>query len=181
MSEDIRTLGDIAKKMKEFRETNCSGVTASEFAEFCRHLALIVPREQGMRRGIVALLGELWACVRFGLKLMPQGNKGYDAVDLTGRLGQAGKRYQIKSRHPEKADYVDPIGTTPRFPSLEFDRALLVLMDKDLQNYEIWLAESENVKHNLRLGRNDISVLQFRTIGQKVYPPALKAAFSLRT
>ena len=100
------------------------------------------------------------------------GNPGYDAVDLTSKLGPSDKRYQIKSRHPEKKENVrvDTKGTTPSFTSLEFDWALLVLMDKDLQNYEIWRADRTNVERNLRPGRKDIKILQFQKIGTCIYP-----------
>ena len=169
MFEDVQTPQDIEDKMKELRDTSCSGLSAVQFSEFARRVASIIPREGGMRRGIVNRLGELWTSVRFGLKLMPEGTKGYDAVDTTGRLGARDKWYQIKSRHPEKGERVNPMGTTPRFTSLEFNWALLVLMDKDLQNYEIWRAAPASISKHLRTGRNDMHVLQFQTIGHLVY------------
>lgn len=170
MYQHIQTPKDIQEKMKEFRETNCSGVSATEFGDFARRVASIIPREEGMRRGIIGSLGELWACVRFGLNLMPKGAKGYDALDPTGRLGATDIRYQIKSRHPEKAERVDPMGATPSFTNWEFDKALLILMDKDLQNYETWLADRQSIKTCLRHNRKDIQIQRFQAIGQRIYP-----------
>lgn len=170
MFEGIQTPKQIEEKIKGLRKTSCSGISAIDFAEFPKNIASIIPREGGMRRGITNRLGELWTCVRFGLTLMPEGNPGYDALDLANKLGASEKRYQIKSRHPEKGERVDPMGTTPRFTSLEFDWALLVLMDKDLQNYEIWRANRTNVERHLRPGRNDMQILQFQSIGDRIYP-----------
>jgi hypothetical protein len=96
---------------------------------------------------------------------MPEGYKGYDAIDAQGR------RFQIKGRSPEKGERVNLVGTTPRFTNLEFDTAVLVLLDKDLQNYEIWLAQSDNVAKNLRPERNDMHVLRFQQIGRRIHPP----------
>ena len=143
MFEDIQTPRDIEVKMKALRETNCSGLSPVNFGEFAERIASIIPREGGMRRGIVSRLGPLWTCVRFGLTLMPEETPGYDAIDPQSKLGPADKHYQIKSRHPEKEENVrvDPNGTTPSFTSLQFDWALLVLMDKFLQNYEVWRAD----------------------------------------
>ena len=164
MFEYIDNPKRIEEKMKEFRETNCSGVSADEFGKFARRVASIIPRGGGMRKGIIHPLGELWACVRFGLKLMPEGNEGYDAADPEG------KRYQIKSRHPETSRYVNLMGTTPRFSSFEFDKALLVLMDEDLQNYETWLADANSIKRHLRPKRADLHIRKFQAIGRRIYP-----------
>jgi len=165
MFELIVTPNDIEKEMTKLRNKHCAGLSAINLGEFSKRIASIIPREGGMRRGIVNRLGELWACVRLGLQLMPEGNKGYDAVDAQG------KRYQVKSRHPEKGERVNLKGTTPHFTSFEFDEAILVLMDKNLQNYEIWLADSDSVQGNIRPQRKDMQILRFQQIGRRVYPP----------
>jgi hypothetical protein len=143
-------------------------MTTEHVANLSKNLAGLLP--QGLvRRGIVSDLGELWACKLFGLTRMPERQAGYDAVDIDAKLGPRGGRYQVKSRSPEKNKFVDPLGTVGRFSSLEFDAAILVLMDSDLQVYEVWLASVDKVRANLRQGRRDITVARFKQVGKSLF------------
>ena len=99
---------------------------------------------------------------------MPEGQAGYDAVDIDAKLGPRGARYQVKSRSPEKNRFVDPMGTVGGFSSLVFNAAILVLMDSDLQVYEVWLASVDKVRANLRQGRRDITVARFKQVGRSL-------------
>jgi hypothetical protein len=100
---------------------------------------------------------------------MPEGQAGYDAVDTAGKLGTRGARYQVKSRSPEKNKFVNPMGTVGGFSSLEFDAAIFVLMDSELQVYEVWLASLDTVRANMRQGRRDISVGRLKQVGRCLF------------
>jgi len=143
-------------------------MTTEHLANLSKNLAGLLPQGP-VRRGIVSDLGELWACKLFGLTRMPEGQAGYDAVDIDAKLGPRGGRYQVKSRSPEKNKFVDPMGTVGGFSSLEFDAAILVLMDSDLQVYEVWLASVDKVRANLRQGRRDITVARFEQVGRCLF------------
>lgn len=142
-------------------------MTTEHLANLSKNLVGLLPQGP-VRRGIVSDLGELWACKLFGLTRMPEGQAGYDAVDIDAKLGPRGARYQVKSRSPEKNKFVDPMGTVGGFSSLEFDTAILVLMDSDLQVYEVWLVSVDKVRANLRQGRRDITVARFKQVGRSL-------------
>lgn len=139
-----------------------------EVRSLSSEIAQLVP-QGSMRRGFVGDLGELWACALFKLSRMPEGQRGYDAADRKGTLGGVGEKYQVKSRSPEKGRLVNSVGTVGTFTSFDFDGALLVLLDKDLQVYEVWLSTPADIRQNLRRGRRDITVGKFKQIGRRVF------------
>ena len=170
MSLEVQSLTDVDKTIDQLLK-NSGGISAAEFGKFCRRIASLVPQGT-MLRGLVGNLAVLWACVRFGLSAMPEGQPGFDVVDPSGhkRLGPVNNRYQVKGRSPEKTTRVRETGTTGRFTNMNFNAALLVLLDKYLQNYEIWLVDPGSLQKSLRPGRRDISVRMFKKIGRSVYP-----------
>jgi hypothetical protein len=143
-----------------------------DLEKFAKSLAELLPQGP-VRRGVVSDLGELWACKLFGLARMPEGQAGYDLLDTDAKLGKRGLRYQVKSRSPEKSRFVNPVGTVGWFSSFEFDMALLVLMDSDLQVYQVWCVNRDEVRANVRPGRRDITVARFIQIGKSIYQRAI--------
>ena len=110
-------------------------------------------------------LGEVYACRKLGLKKMPPGTKGTDAID------DAGIRYQIKSRAPSKRPRVDLGGRLGVFHSFDFDYALLVLLNDGLRLDEIWKAKRETVRAmQEKEGSRGIHIRSFINVAQKVFP-----------
>jgi len=92
-------------------------------------------RKRYGRNLATGFLGELYACEVLGLKLVENPiQKGYDAEDKDGR------RYQIKTRCSIKGSKVNPRGRIGKFRDLNFDYALLVLLDDKYDLKEIWEA-----------------------------------------
>ena len=143
-------------------------MTTAHLANLSKNLAGLLPQGP-VRRGIVSDLGELWACKLFGLRRMPEGQAGYDAVDIDAKLGTQGARYQVKSRSPEKNKFVNPMGTVGGFSSFEFDAAILVLMDSELEVYGVWVANVDTVRAHMRHGRRDITVARFKQVGKSLF------------
>lgn len=130
-------------------------------------LAQLVP--QDYRAGkMISDLGEVWACTILQMKRMPQGHRGYDAVDEKGIVGEKGLRYQIKTRSPEAGDRVNEAGTVGRFTNLDFDAALLVLLDSNLQPYDLCVVGQQVLEGQLRPGRNDITIAKFKALGRSL-------------
>jgi len=110
-------------------------------------------------------LGELYACSQLGLKQMPTGTKGADAI------GGVGTKYQIKSRAPSDKPRVNPAGRIGTFHNFDFDYALLVLLDSSLKLDEIWKANRDKVRlMQEKEGSRGIHVGSFIRQSEKVYP-----------
>ena len=129
-------------------------------------------RDFGRSLSLTGGLGELYACKHMELKRAPEGQANYDAEDKDNL------RVQIKSRAPHKlgVESVDPKGTVGRFHTWDFDYALLVLLDADLNLDGIWQCEKASVKQlqgNPRNPRRGISVKKFTDNAQKVYSSPL--------
>jgi len=130
-------------------------------------LSQLVP--QDYRAGkMVSDLGEVWACTILQMKRMPRGHPGFDAVDEKGIVDERGRQYQIKTRSPEAGDRVNEAGTVGRFTNLDFDAALLVLLDNNLQPYELCVVERQFLEGQLRPGRNDITIAKFKALGRSL-------------
>lgn len=128
-------------------------------------LARAYKRITGRKLGITDELGELHACAALDLERAPAGTKGYDATDRLGR------RIQVKTRapDPEKGSSVNRNGTVGRFPTWDFDDAVLVLLDSDYNVEGMWQASLSAVQPRAR-PRGDIGVSTFIRIAQQVHP-----------
>lgn len=118
----------------------------------------------GGARDITRLLGVAYACAR--LNLTEEDTEGYDARDA-GNL-----RVQIKSRAPEKQQYVNHVGTVGSFTNFKFDYALLVMMDGDFELHEIWRAAPaslEPLHARLTNPHRGIRVGDFLKVGKRVF------------
>ena len=103
-----------------------------------RDVALEFRKRYG-RNLATGFLGELYACEVLGLKLVENPiQKGYDAED------EDGKRYQIKTRCSIKGSKVNPKGRIGKFRRLDFDYALLVLLDDKYDLRGIWQIEAND-------------------------------------
>ena len=86
-------------------------------------------------------LGELYACKVLKLETVHPGTKGFDATD------ESGMRYQVKGRSPSlPVGSVDPAGRIGVFHTFDFDHALLVCLDGQLNLDRIWQLDCEAVK-----------------------------------
>lgn len=144
---------------------NFENLDDAELVEALRQLAQEWKRRFGRRLGVTPELAELYACQKLGLTRMPPENRGFDAID------QGGKRYQIKGRAPDRGDTVNPQGRVGRFVNFDFDYALLVILDSDLQCREIWRASAESLKVEQAKVRNEragIHVATFQEIGGRL-------------
>ena len=148
-----------------FRRRDLEGVSYEDVATCARMLAQLIP--QDYRAGkMISDLGEVWACTILRMTRMPQGHRGYDAVDEKGVVDRKGLRYQIKTRSPEVGDRVNEGGTVGRFTNFDFDGALLVLLDSNLQTYDLCVVERQVLESQLRPGRNDITIAKFKALGR---------------
>ena len=144
---------------------NFENVDDTELVETLRQLAQEWKRRFGRGLGVTPELAELYACQKLGLKRMPSGNRGFDAID------QGGKRYQIKGRAPNQGAIVNPAGRVGRFVNFDFDYALLVMLGSDLRPREIWRANAESLKVEQAKVRNEragIHVATFQRIGERL-------------
>lgn len=149
------------------RQREFDTVSLEVVTECAKMLAQLVP--QDYRAGkMISDLGEVWACTILQMKRMPRGHSGYDAVDEKGTVDEKGRRYQIKTRSPEVGDRVNEAGTVGRFTNLDFDAALLVLLDDNLQPYDLCVVERRVLEGQLRLGRNDITIAKFKSLGRSL-------------
>lgn len=149
------------------RQRELNNVSHEVVANCAKMLAQLVP--QDYRAGkMISALGEVWACAILQMKRMPEGHRGYDAVDEKGVVGEKGLRYQIKTRSPETGDRVNKAGTVGRFTNLDFDAALLVLLDNNLQPYDLCVVERQILEGQLRPGRNDITIAKFKSLGRSL-------------
>jgi hypothetical protein len=149
------------------RRTDLGGISYETATHCARMIAQVIP--QAYRTGkMISDLGEVLACTLLHLTRMPQGQRGYDAIDEKGSVDAQGLKYQIKTRSPEGGDRVDDHGTVGRFSNLDFDEALLVLLDRDLQIDELYLADTQVIQGQLRAGRNDIAIHRFKSIGRRL-------------
>ena len=117
MKEEFKNIDDMIRKIRE--------VSLMFRKRYSRNLA-------------TGFLGELYACKVLGLRLAENPNqKGYDAE-------KDGKRYQIKTRCSIKSSKVNPRGRIGKFRGLDFDSALLVLLDDKYNLRGIWQAEAND-------------------------------------
>lgn len=136
----------------------------AELVETLRQLAQEWKRRFRRRLGMTPELAEFYACQKLDLTRMPPENRGFDAID------QSGRRYQIKGRAPDRGDTVNPNGTVGRFVNFDFDYALLVILGGDLRCREIWRATVENLEVEQAKVRNErvgIRVSTFQELGER--------------
>jgi len=143
-------------------------VSDRELVETAKALALEWRRRFARLLPITEELGELLACQQLGLERMPPGNRGFDARDAQGT-------YQIKARAPQRTRRVVTQGRVGRFQNYDFDYALLVLLDDQLELHEIWKASVKAVEHAQIQELNPkhgIGVSKFKNLDarEKVYP-----------
>ena len=74
MFEDVQTPKDIEDKMKEFRDTSCSGISAVQFSEFARRVESIIPREGGYAKRHCQPLGRALDLCEIWTKAHARGN-----------------------------------------------------------------------------------------------------------
>lgn len=147
------------------RRRDLESVPREAVANCARILAELIP--QDYRAGkIITDLGEVWACTILAMTRMPEQNRGYDAIDEKGVVDRKGLRYQIKTRSPQKGDRVNEAGTVGKFTNFDFDGALLILLDKGLQVYDLCVVERQILESRLRTGRNDITIAKFKVFGR---------------
>jgi len=111
-------------------------------------------------------------CVHDAIRLLdlePTSGPGYDAI---GRGTRAGQRIQIKGR-TIRADGRSGQRIGQLRLDQEWDRVLLVLMDEELEPFEIHEASRDQVVEALEEGkrsrRGAMSVARFRRIGHRVW------------
>lgn len=144
---------------------NFENLDDAKLMEALRQLAQEWKRRFKRRLGVTPELAEFYACQKLDLTRMPPENRGFDAIDRSGR------RYQIKGRSPDRGDTVNPQGRIGRFVNFDFDYALLVIIDSDLQCREIWRASAENLRAEQAKVRNEragIHVSTFQEIGERL-------------
>jgi len=144
---------------------NLESLDDTGLVEALRQLAQQWKRRFGRGLGVTPELAEVYACQKLGLKRMPSGNQGFDAID------REGKRYQIKGRAPNRGDIVNPAGRVGRFVNFDFNYALLVMLGSDLRLREIWRADAESLKveqAKVQNGRAGIHVSTFQKIGERL-------------
>ena len=119
--------------------------------------------------GVSAEICKHDACHLLGLDLEKNPNSGYDAI---GRGAQAGKHFLIKGR-----TIFDESKSGQRIGQLKQDQAwdsvLLVLMDENLEPYEIYEADRDSLveamndsKSSNRNKRGMMSVAKFKIISR---------------
>ena len=126
-------------------------------------------KETGKHLGVTGEVGEYEAADKLKLKLLDPLTPGHDATDRNG------KKYEIKTRlisDDKKVGRVGKIKLTHKF-----DYALLVLMDKEFKNLEIWKAKYSAIKKALekpgsksRNERGQLSVSAFVREAEQVWP-----------
>lgn len=144
---------------------NLESLDDTGLVEALRQLAQQWKQRFGRGLGVTPELAEVYACQKLGLKRMPSGNQGFDAID------REGKRYQIKGRAPNRGDIVNPAGRVGRFVNFDFNYALLVMLGSDLRLRGIWRADAESLKVEQAKVRNEragIHVSTFQKIGERL-------------
>lgn len=144
---------------------NLESLDDTGLVEALRQLAQQWKQRFGRGLGVTPELAEVYACQKLGLKRMPSGNQGFDAID------REGKRYQIKGRAPNRGDIVNPAGRVGRFVNFDFNYALLVMLGSDLRLREILRADAESLKVEQAKVRNEragIHVATFQKIGERL-------------
>ena len=79
------------------------------------------------------------------------------------------KSPKTRAPNPGKGTYVDRNGTVGRFPTWDFDAAVLVLLDSDYRVEGMWQASLLDVQPRAR-SRGDMGVGVFIGIAQRIYP-----------
>ena len=144
---------------------NLESLDDTGLVEALRQLAQQWKQRFGRGLGVTPELAEVYACQKLGLKRMPSGNQGFDAID------REGTRYQIEGRAPNRGDIVNPAGRVGRFVNFDFNYALLVILGGDLRLREIWRADAESLKVEQAKVRNEragIHVSTFQKIGERL-------------
>ena len=125
----------------------------------------------GKPLGITGEVGEYEAARLLDLRLEAARAPGFDATD------EVGTRYQIKSRALSTEDRRRSQRVGKINLEHEWDKVVLVLMNKSFDTSEIWEAEREAVKKALqcpgskaRNERGQLAVSQFRNIGRRIWP-----------
>jgi len=128
-------------------------------------------RKKYGRNLATGFLGELYACEILGLKLVENPiQKGYDAEDKDG------KRYQIKTRCSIRGSEVNPRGRIGKFRDLDFDYALLVLLNDKYELRGIWQIEvNDELKKAIEKDQTESSGMHVKTFislssCRRVYP-----------
>jgi hypothetical protein len=115
--------------------------------------------------GITGEVGEIKACLKFGLKLMLDSQSaGYDAIDNDG------KKVQIKTRRSELGKKLTNPTRLSSFSRHEFDYCLLLLLDKDYEIDEIWRAEANTLKSSIeRHERRNPTLGAFKRVAKRIF------------
>jgi len=140
----------------------------TEMIDKVREVAIWWRKTFGRSLGITGELGELYARKFLGLEPARVGEKEYDAT-------KAGKRYQIKTRAPARGVEVDPRGRIGKFRGLQFDYALLVLLDNEYKLKEIYQADVrtiENLAKKEETERAGMHVSSFIKRAKRIYGEA---------
>ena len=144
-----------------------------ELLQGARSLAREYKELTGRPLGITGEVGEFEVAQLLKLQLAEARQAGYDAYRKKGRTI---KKIEIKSRclgeNPQSGQRVPSIRLNK-----EWDSVVLVLLDINLEPVEIWEAERPRIKKKLlepgskaRNERGQLSVSQFKSIGQLVWP-----------
>ena len=138
--------------------------------ESAKKVAAQYYKETGRSLGVTGEVGELEAIEKLKLKQANVQEAGHDATDWKGK-----KRYEIKTRLLDNGKRIGRVGIIKLKP--EFDYALLVLMNKEFENLEIWKAKYSDVKKALtkpgskrRNEHGQLSVSTFVKIAEQVWP-----------
>jgi len=115
--------------------------------------------------GITGEVGEIKACLKFGLSLMLDSQSaGYDAIDSEG------KKVQIKTRRSELGKKLTNPTRLSSFSRHEFDYCLLLILDKDYGIEEIWRADAASLKSSIeRHERRNPTLGAFKKVAKKIF------------
>lgn len=135
-----------------------------------RRLAAEYRRATGQPLPVTAEIAKYDAARLLDLEVIQQQNGGFDAV---GRSGEnRDRRFQVKGRA-----IFDEVKGGHRVGQLkleqDWDSVLLVLMDKDLEPYEIWEADRPTIEQAMQQGKRSrkgaMTVAKFQAIGNCVW------------
>lgn len=171
VEEFMRKSGHMEKFYEAFPDYDPAEMTIEDVLVRIKPLAAQYYRLTGKPLGVTGEIGEFEVARLLGLKLAEARSPGYDATD------QSQRRYQIKTRCLS----LDDAGRwksnmTGTLNNKEWDAALLAVINREFEVWEIWEADRGAVERELSppgsIGRNKRRMLplsKFMKIGRLRY------------
>ncbi len=153
-----------------------SALDRSEFVEITPELERVVDEAAkvavrfeeiaGKKLGISGEIGEVRVAKLLGLRLTRSSRtKGHDAVDHDG------SKVEIKVRRAEVRDMPTATGRTSRFSMHPFDYALLAILSRSYDVFEVYRADFDKLSMEIRRSpKRTVAIGTFKRIGWRVYP-----------